>query len=67
MCALTENTDMAQDVLDRVSCLTSFLEEVLQQGSPGHGLELSEEAATGLLYVVRDIGSAVQSAAELGK
>lgn len=61
MSALTENCDMAEDVLDRVSDTAAFLEEVLNRPD---GLDLSPEATHGLMYVVRDMGLAVRGLAE---
>jgi hypothetical protein len=65
MCALTENADMAQDILDRVANVTSFLEEIFTEGRPPNsGLKLSSEALEGLVIITRDINQAVQEAKE---
>lgn len=66
MCVMTDNTDMAVDVLDRVSRVMSFIEEVLVDGrKPEEGLTLSAEALDGLVIIAKGVNHAVHHARDM--
>lgn len=66
MGALTDNCDMAEDVLERVACVATFLEEVLTDArNPDEGICFSARGIDGLVYITADIRMAVQYAEKM--